>query len=135
MTAVSTYAAYRKISSAEVSATNTVRDMREPRPSLMRAVPLFLGLLQIVVSTLGIRADVANGVLIWGFILGFFLTLAGIVVVGPLLTYWLSRLVSRRAQSAATLIASRRISARRRGTSSSSPRARVRMRSSRRVRR
>jgi hypothetical protein len=111
MVVVSTLAASIKIRRTEVSAVNAVRDSREAPPPLFRCTPLLAGIAMIVAATLMVRSHDAggNGILLL-FIGGFLLLLAGIVLIGPVLTYWLSRLLNRFSSSAATLIASRRIS-------------------------
>lgn len=112
MVVVSTLAASVKIRRTGVSPINTVRDLRESPPSFLRCVPLLAGLSMIVTATLIVRANSTggNGILVL-FVGGFILLLAGIVLIGPFLTLLLSRLLSRFSRSAATLIASRRISA------------------------
>lgn len=112
MVVVSALAASIKMRRTGVSPINTVRDLRESPPSFLRCVPLVAGLSMVVGATLIVRANHTGGnAILLFFIGGFLLLLTGIVLIGPFLTLMLSRLLIRFSGSAATLIASRRISA------------------------
>jgi hypothetical protein len=111
MVVVSTLAAGVKIRRTDVSPVNTVRDSREAPPALFRCLPLIAGFAMVIAATLLVRSYHAGGNdILLLFIGGFLLLLVGIVMIGPVLTYWLSGLLNRYSGSAATLIASRRIS-------------------------
>jgi hypothetical protein len=112
MVIVSTLAASIKMRRTVVSPINTVRDIRESRPSMLRTLPLLLGLAMVVTATLMVRSYDAGGSGVLAlFVGGFISLLVGIVLIGPYLTFWLSRILIRMSSSAATLIAGRRISA------------------------
>ncbi|CAN5713777.1 hypothetical protein BH09CHL1_BH09CHL1_13320 [soil metagenome] len=112
MVVISTLAASFKIRRTGVSPINTVRDIRETRPSVIRTIPLVAGLAMVVAASLLVRSYDAGGTgILLLFVGGFILLLVGIVLIGPYLTFWLSRLLCRVSGSAATLIAGRRISA------------------------
>lgn len=88
-------------------ATDVTAAERRPRPWSL--IPLLLGMLLMVgVSSLAIAGfgNYAMGQLI---LPGFILTLVGLLLAGPYLTYLLSSLLARRASSAAGVIALSRI--------------------------
>jgi hypothetical protein len=110
MVAVSTIAAGWRIASAGIGPLGGSRQLREERPSWLRAVPLVAGLGAMYLAI----TSAESGLLSWGvinflLIIGFAAVCFGIVIIGPWLTYQGARLVSRFAGTAESVIASSRI--------------------------
>jgi hypothetical protein len=110
MTLVSTLAAVIGVLRLGVSPLGAARLIQERKPAAIRLAPLILGLGLIVLAMLVTNHGRANG----GFgtpvtIVGFLCSAAGVLAAGPWLTYQASRILARRAESSAGLIAAKRI--------------------------
>lgn len=105
-----TLAAARRLRRAGIGPLGATSELQERRPSAWRLAPLVLGLSMLGGLYLAVRAgaagESAGPLLLLG---GFFVTTLGIVVAGPWLTYRVSALATRRASSAAAVIAGSRV--------------------------
>jgi hypothetical protein len=110
MVLVSTLAAAWRVHRAGIGPLGGSRQLREDRPSWLRVLPLVAGVGVMLLATTSLQTGLLAGAVAgMALTLGFTVTCAGIVIIGPWLTYHLSRLVSRFARSAESVIASSRI--------------------------
>lgn len=110
MVAVSTIAAASRIRRAGIGPLGGSRQLREGRPSWLRVLPLLVGIGTMLLATLSIDHTFLPAGLVGPLlILGFTVICLGLVVIGPWVTYQVSRLVSRAARSAEAVIACSRI--------------------------
>lgn len=108
MVVAATLASAIGIRRAGISPLGATRAIRERTPRPWRILPLLVGAGLIGYTAMN-AGDIDGTVMTFGIVGGFAIVAAGIVVIGPWLTYQLSGLVSRRAGSAAALIAGSRI--------------------------
>jgi hypothetical protein len=103
--AVATLIALRRV---QISPLGVTRRITPKPPGIWRLIPLLAGIADLAVFV-GIGRPATTGGQIQAFLPGFLLILAGLVVAGPWLTMAGARLMARRAQRPATLIAARRL--------------------------
>jgi hypothetical protein len=103
--AVATLIALRRV---QVSPLGVTRRITPKPPRAWRLIPLLAGLAELAVFV-GIGRPPTSGGQIQAYLPGFLLLLAGLVIAGPWLTMAGARLMARRAQRPATLIAARRL--------------------------
>ncbi|WP_167047602.1 FtsX-like permease family protein [Salinibacterium sp. ZJ454] len=109
MVGASTLVAARRVARADIGPLGATRQQNEKTPTAWRLLPLVLGLgvmmgtsLTARFTTFPLRADLL-------LIASFVLLALGLVIAGPYLTLIASRVMARRASSAAGVIAANRI--------------------------
>jgi hypothetical protein len=103
--AVAALIALRRV---QVSPLGVTRRATPRPPRVWRLIPLLAGLAELAVIV-GVGRPATTGGQIQAFLPGFLLLLAGLIVAGPWLTMAGARLLARRAQRPAPLIAARRL--------------------------
>jgi hypothetical protein len=103
--AVAARIALRRVS---ISPLGVTRRVTPKRPSAWRLVPLFAGLGELAWFVHAGRPDTTPGQ-IQAFLTGILVTMAGLIIAGPWLTLIGARLMSRRTNRPAALIAGRRL--------------------------
>ncbi|HWG23591.1 FtsX-like permease family protein [Actinospica sp.] len=88
-----------------ISPLGVTRRQTPPRPSVVRVIPLLLG---VALFVYGVAATTRQQLGV-GVYPGLLLTLIGLVVAGPWLTATAARLLARRTGSAPSLLAARRL--------------------------
>ncbi|MDR1089213.1 MAG: FtsX-like permease family protein [Coriobacteriales bacterium] len=114
ITLATTFVAWVRALRSQNTDLGASRELMEKRPGLWRLVPVLLGMLALVgggwlssnpVMNLGV-SELLFGAL---FVAGFAAILIGLVLAGPLLTWWASRFAARFSRGAAGVIAFARI--------------------------
>jgi ABC-type antimicrobial peptide transport system permease subunit len=109
VTASALVAAHRT-ARAGIGPLGVTRTVHEKTTTMWRTVPLLGGLAAMITAVLMIRVlEVGHWLASPLLLLGFLLTLVGIVVIGPWLTRLVSRIGLRQARSASAVIAASRI--------------------------
>lgn len=104
--------ASRRIRRAGIGPLGTTRQQREKTPRSWRVIPLVLGLIAMIVATVCGQSGAISGSAVSLLLIGGFLLIAfGLVIIGPWTTLLLSRLLSRNAGTAESVIAISRIQA------------------------
>ena len=91
-----------------ISPLGVTRRVTPAPPSAWRLVPVVAGLAELTLFVVIGRPSSINGQ-VYAYLVGVLTTMVGIVLAGPWLTMAGSRLLARRAQRPATLIAARRL--------------------------
>jgi hypothetical protein len=92
----------------QISPLGATRRVTPKPPGIWRLIPLLAGLAELALFAV-IGRPATTGSQIRAFLPGFLLILAGLVIAGPWLTMAGARLMARRAQRPATLVAARRL--------------------------
>lgn len=107
---IATLASLVSMARAGIGPLGATRALGEGRPRAWRLAPLCLGLVMLGLACAGAASGRLLGPILGLLLLGgFLITTFGMVVVGPLVTLWLGRLVASTARSAAGVIAANRI--------------------------
>ncbi|MEO7718450.1 MAG: FtsX-like permease family protein [Capsulimonas sp.] len=105
ITTISTLAAIQGVLRLGISPLGASRQFKERTPSVIRLIPLAVGL--GLMALIHGNAQASNGPML--LIAGFLCSAFGVISAGPWLTFQASRVLARRAQSPAGLIAAKRI--------------------------
>jgi putative ABC transport system permease protein len=112
MVAGTTLAAARRLHRTDIGPLGVTSELREKRPAAWRLVPVTVGFGMLAALYLASQSNPGQGAEDLMFLLmlgGFLTTILGVVVVGPWLTFQVSKVATRRATSAAGVIASSRV--------------------------
>jgi hypothetical protein len=91
-----------------ISPLGVVRRVRAKAPRAWRLLPLVAGICELAYFV-GVGTPSTTGKQIEAYGVGFLLAMVGLLIAGPWLTMWGSRLIARRANRPAALLASRRL--------------------------
>ncbi|WP_166793170.1 FtsX-like permease family protein [Cryobacterium lactosi] len=105
----STLTAIFRIRSTQIGPLGATRQIAERRPTWVRLVPLSAGMGTLLSTTLGVLLGVPIPMVSMLMIGGFVLTALGLIVAGPYLTLFASRVMARFSRSAEGVIAANRI--------------------------
>ena len=106
---VATAVAYLTTRTAGIDPLGASRELRERRPRVIAVVPLLVGVVILgataALSAAGLSIPRIDAILIGGFVI----VAIGLLLAGPVLTEWVSRLGAAGARSAAAVLAMNRI--------------------------
>lgn len=109
-TLASTLVAWARIRRAGIGPLGASREQHERRPRLIALVPVLVGLVLLGIAVALHRLEAGGGLDRLAAVVGFCAVAVGLLLAGPLLTWWVARLGGRHARSTAQVIGFSRIS-------------------------